>query len=149
MGRFALHRIREEKVCPADPPPQITGILETVLYVADIDRAEQFYRDVVALTPIGKDPGRHVFFRVGSGVLLLFRAERTRRSGSLPPHGADGEIHVCFTTSPTEYDTWKQRIRDHGITIEKETEWPAGRSFYFRDPDGNLLELANADIWPR
>jgi len=136
-------------VCPLDQPPHITGILETVLYVADIDRAEQFYRDVMALRPIGKEPGRHVFFRVGSGVLLLFRAERTRRSASLPPHGADGEIHVCFTIAPDEYETWKARIREHQIVVEKETEWPHGRSFYFRDPDGNLLELANADIWPR
>jgi catechol 2,3-dioxygenase-like lactoylglutathione lyase family enzyme len=135
-------------VYPADQPLRITGILETVLYVADIDRAERFYRDVMALTQIGKEPRRHVFFRVGSGVLLLFHAETTRRAGTLPPHGADGEIHVCFTTSPSEYETWKMRIRAHGIAIEQETEWPAGRSFYFRDPDGNLLELANTDIWP-
>jgi catechol 2,3-dioxygenase-like lactoylglutathione lyase family enzyme len=139
----------EGTVGPVDQPPRITGILETVLYVADIDRAEQFYRDVMALRPIGKEPGRHVFFRVGSGVLLLFRAERTRRSASLPPHGADGEIHVCFTIVPDEYEPWKARIREHQIVVEKETEWPHGRSFYFRDPDGNLLELANADIWPR
>ena len=129
--------------------PRITGILETVLYVADIDRAERFYREVMGLTQIGKDPGRHVFFRVGSGVLLLFRAERTRHTTSLPPHGANGEIHVCFTVSPPEYETWKTRIQDRGIVILQETEWPRGRSFYFRDPDGNLLELANADIWPR
>lgn len=136
-------------MCPASQPPQITGILETVLYVDDIDRAERFYREVMSLTRIGKEPGRHVFFRVGSGVLLLFRAERTRQTTSLPPHGADGEIHVCFTVASAEYETWKQRIREHGLAILQETEWPAGRSFYFRDPDGNLLELANADIWPR
>ena len=133
---------------PADQPPRITGILETVLYVADVDRAERFYRDVMGLTQIGKEPVRHVFFRVGSGVLLLFRAQTTRQAGNLPPHGADGEIHVCFTTSPAEYARWKPRIQEHGIAILQETEWAQGRSFYFRDPDGNLLELANADIWP-
>jgi len=136
----------EGNVSPRDQPPRITGILETVLYVSDIDRAELFYRDVMALRPIGKEPGRHAFFRVGSGVLLLFRAERTRHSASVPPHG---EIHVCFTVAPEEYEAWKARIRDHGIAIAQEIEWPAGRSFYFRDPDGNLLEIANADIWPR
>jgi catechol 2,3-dioxygenase-like lactoylglutathione lyase family enzyme len=129
--------------------PQITGILETVLYVADLDRAEQFYRSVMALKQIGKESGRHVFFRVGTGVLLLFHAERTRRSATLPPHGADGEIHVCFTVAPAEYDAWKQRVQEHGVVIQKEITWPVGRSFYFRDPDGNLLELADADIWPR
>jgi catechol 2,3-dioxygenase-like lactoylglutathione lyase family enzyme len=136
-------------VCPGEQHPRIAGILETVLYVSDIDRAERFYRDVMGLSEIGKDPERHVFFRVGSGVLLLFRAEQTRQARTLPAHGADGEIHICFTTAPAEYETWKQRIREHGIAIEQETEWPRGHSFYFRDPDGNLLELANADIWPR
>jgi catechol 2,3-dioxygenase-like lactoylglutathione lyase family enzyme len=134
---------------PADVPPRITGILETVLYVADLERAERFYRDVMALTQIGKEPDRHVFFRVGTGVLLIFHAARTRRSEHLPPHGADGEIHVCFTVDPTEYEAWKRRIQDHRIPIQKEITWPVGRSFYFRDPDGNLLELADADIWPR
>jgi len=135
-------------VGPADVPPRITGILETVLYVADLDRAERFYREVMALTQIGKDPERHVFFRVGTGVLLIFHAARTRRSEHLPPHGADGEIHVCFTVDPTEYEAWKRRIQDHQIPIQKEIAWPVGRSFYFRDPDGNLLELADADMWP-
>lgn len=136
-------------MCPADRPPQISGILETVLYVADLDRAEHFYSEVMALRQIGKQAGRHVFFRVGSGVLLLFRAGRTRQSASMPPHGADGEIHVCFTISPTEYEAWKQRVQEHGVAIQQEVAWPIGRSFYFRDPDGNLLELADADIWPR
>ena len=132
----------------ADAPLHITGILETVLYVADIDRAEAFYRDIMAMPPIGKQPGRHVFFRVGSGVLLLFQASATRQTKSLPPHGANGEIHVCFTTTPSQYEEWKERLKVRGVAIEQETEWPRGRSFYFRDPDGNLLELANADIWP-
>ncbi len=139
----------EADVCATEASPKITGILETVLYVSDIDRAERFYLEVMGLTQIGKEPGRHVFFRVGSGVLLLFRAERTRRTTSLPPHGADGEIHVCFTASPLEYESWKTRIADRGIALLQETEWPRGRSFYFRDPDGNLLEIADADIWPR
>jgi len=46
-------------VCPADDPPRITGILETVLYVADLDRAERFYREVMALKLIGKEADRH------------------------------------------------------------------------------------------
>ena len=134
---------------PGHKHPRIAGILETVLYVTDIDRAERFYRDVMSLAEIGKDTERHVFFRVGSGVLLLFRAAQTRQARTLPAHGADGEIHVCFTTAPDDYESWKQRIQERGISIEQETEWPRGRSFYFRDPDGNLLELANTDIWPR
>ena len=139
----------ETTVYPTEQPPRISGILETALYVADLDRAERFYRDVLALRQIGKEPDRHVFFRLGSGVLLLFRADRTRQAGTLPSHGADGEIHVCFLVSPAAYEAWKRHIQDHEIAIQREVAWPQGRSFFFRDPDGNLLELADADIWPR
>jgi catechol 2,3-dioxygenase-like lactoylglutathione lyase family enzyme len=132
----------------ADKRLEISGILETVLYVTDIDRAERFYTDVIGLSRIGKQAGRHVFFRVGSGVLLLFQAAATRQTKSVPPHGADGEIHVCFTVPAAEYAAWKERVATRGIAVEQETVWPRGRSFYFRDPDGNLLELADADIWP-
>jgi catechol 2,3-dioxygenase-like lactoylglutathione lyase family enzyme len=138
----------ETTVYPAEQTPRINGILETALYVADLDRAERFYRDVLALRQIGKDPDRHVFFRLGSGVLLLFRADRTRQAGTLPSHGADGEIHVCFLVSPADYEAWMRRIQGHKIAIQREVAWPQGRSFFFRDPDGNLLELADADIWP-
>ncbi len=129
--------------------PEITGILETVLYVADLDRAERFYTEVIGLRQIGKEPDRHVFFRVGTGVLLLFRADRTRKAGTLPAHGAHGEIHVCLRIPSDTYAAWLKKITGLGVAIEREMAWPNGRSFYFRDPDGNLLELADADIWPR
>jgi catechol 2,3-dioxygenase-like lactoylglutathione lyase family enzyme len=129
--------------------PRITGVLETSLYVGDIDRAEQFYREVLGLRQVGKEADRHVFFRVGAGVLLLFRAASTRATASVPPHGADGPGHVCLTTDPADYERWKERLRERGIAIEQETRWERGRSFYFRDPDGNVLEVANADIWPQ
>jgi catechol 2,3-dioxygenase-like lactoylglutathione lyase family enzyme len=136
-------------VSTSNEAPRITGVLETALYVDDIDRAEQFYGEVLGLRQVGKEAGRHVFFRVGAGVLLLFRAASTRVTVSLPPHGADGPGHVCLTTDPTDYEPWKARLRERGVVIEHETVWERGRSFYFRDPDGNVLEVANADIWPR
>lgn len=129
--------------------PVFRGVLETVLYVGDIDRAEQFYAKLLGLRQVGKEAGRHVFFRVGAGVLLLFRAATTRQPGSLPAHGADGAGHVCLSTPPGDYERWKQRLQRGGIAIEHETTWDRGRSFFFRDPDGNLLEVANADIWPQ
>jgi len=44
--------------------------------------------------------------------------------------------------SPADYEAWKRHIQDHEIVIQREVAWPRGRSFFFRDPDGNLLELA-------
>ncbi len=55
---------------------QIKGVIETAIYVDDLDAAEDFYARILGLLVIGKDAGRHVFFQVGeAGVLLAFLAE--------------------------------------------------------------------------
>ena len=82
-----------------------SAILESALYVTDLQAAEEFYRDVLGLELLTKAEGRHVFFRCGQGVLLLFNAEATRNqlaSGAklpIPPHGTTGEGHLCFAAT--------------------------------------------------
>jgi catechol 2,3-dioxygenase-like lactoylglutathione lyase family enzyme len=129
------------------------AILESSLYVTDLDRAVAFYRDVLGLRPINDgyfEGGRGAAFQVGSGssVLLLFRAEITRLGGILPAHGATGAGHVAFRIEPAEMEIWRQRLRDHGVAIEKEFAFGDNPpSIYFRDPHGNSLELAVSSIW--
>ena len=64
---------------------EIQAIVETAIYVDDLGRAEAFYRDVLGLEVIGREEGRHVFFRVGDGVLLAFSPEATLKGNMLPP----------------------------------------------------------------
>jgi catechol 2,3-dioxygenase-like lactoylglutathione lyase family enzyme len=130
------------------------AILETVLYSRDLDAAEVFYRDVLGLAWVAKVDGRHVFFRLGQQMLLIFNPEVTvippDASAHLPvpPHGAIGEGHVCFRASAAEISAWRRQLKDAGIAIEADFEWPnGGRSIYFRDPAGNCLEFAEARIW--
>lgn len=131
------------------PPPTIRGVLETVLYVADLKRSDRFYSDVLGFERIGREPGRSLFYRAGSSVFLVFEAGATSRPGSsLPPHGAFGSVHTCFLVAREDYEPWKSWLRASGVAIEQEARWRNGASFYFRDPDGNLLEIANHDIWP-
>ena len=131
-----------------DLRPTISCVLETVLYVSDLERSERFYCDVLGLRLMGKESGRSLFFRAGSSVFLLFMAEVTRRGDSLPAHGAVGPVHSCFLVPEAEYEQWKEYLPSRGVTILQEVEWQRGRSFYFQDPDGNVLEIANADFWP-
>ena len=135
---------------PDDPgkAPALRGVLETVLYFADQDRAEAFYSGILGLRLLSHEPGRALFYRLGHGVLLLFQPGTTRRGGKLPPHGAAGSIHVCFRSAPEAYEAWKAHLERRGVAILQEVQWPRGRSFYFEDPDGNLLEIADSDIWP-
>jgi catechol 2,3-dioxygenase-like lactoylglutathione lyase family enzyme len=134
-------------------PPTPSGILETVLYVRDLAAAEAFYGKALGMTPFQRVPGRHLFYRVGTQVLLLFDPAVTRvppKPGGLPvpPHGCNGEGHVCFRASADEIDRWKTHLDAEGIAIEADFTWPAGgRSIYFRDPSGNCLEIAEPRIW--
>jgi catechol 2,3-dioxygenase-like lactoylglutathione lyase family enzyme len=133
----------------SDAPP-LTGILETVLYCtsANEDATRAFYRDVLGL-PLTGDGFSH---RVGGrrDVLLLFNADEAIKQDNPPPHGPTGPVHVCFQTTPDNYDAWKRRITDAGVAITSEiTTWRDGlRSFYFDDPAGNVLEIADGDMWP-
>ena len=137
-----------------------SAILESALYVTDLDAAESFYAGILGLSLISKVPGRHVFFRCGTGVLLLFSAEATRNPPQpgarlpVPPHGAVGQGHLCFAATAEEIDRWKSHLESRNIAIEADFEWPpsgndssGGRSIYFRDPSGNSIEFAEPRIW--
>ena len=129
-------------------PGEIEAIVETAIYVDDLDAAEAFYRDVLGLEVIGKESGRHVFFRVGDGVLLAFNPDATLKGDMLPPHGARGPGHFALGVRAEALDDWRERLEGHGVVIEKEVEWPrGGRSLYFRDPAGNSVELVTPGIW--
>jgi catechol 2,3-dioxygenase-like lactoylglutathione lyase family enzyme len=130
-------------------PSTIPGILETCLYTHDLDAAEKFYGTILGLPVVGRESGRHLFFRCGPGLLLLFNPDRTLARGTdLPPHGAHGRGHVAFAIADEDLESWQEHLIRQGVEIEKVADWPAGgRSMYFRDPSGNSLELASPRIW--
>lgn len=123
-------------------------VLETTLYVDDLDAAVRFYGDVLGLALDSRKDGVFAFFQVGETMLLLFRAEAARESRGVPAHGAAGPGHVCFAATEAQLPAWQARLRTAGVAIEHEQAWPrGGRSFYFRDPAGNSLEIATPRIW--
>ena len=112
------------------PRPPLERVLETVLYVDDLAAAERFYGGILGLTRDSAKAGLFCFFRLEGAMLLLFEPEAARRAREVPGHGAIGPGHVCFSVA------------------EHEHLWPrGGRSFYFRDPAGNSVELATPRIW--
>ena len=128
--------------------PTIDRVLESVLYAADLDKAERFYTDVLGLTLHARQPGLFAFFRCGPGMVLLFDPDAASVGRDVPAHGARGPGHLCFAVRPSELPAWRQRLRAAGVAIEREVTWPrGGESLYFRDPAGNSLELATPAIW--
>jgi catechol 2,3-dioxygenase-like lactoylglutathione lyase family enzyme len=132
------------------PPDRV---LETALYAADLDAAEAFYGGVVGLERVARAGGRHVFFRCGQGMLLVFNpAETAKPPGDpalpVPPHGAAGPGHMCFAAAAGALDGWRARLEAAGVAIEADFHWPGGaRSIYVRDPAGNSVEFAEPGLW--
>jgi catechol 2,3-dioxygenase-like lactoylglutathione lyase family enzyme len=125
---------------PPQPPPAVEAVVETVVYAADLAAAEGFYAGVLGLPVVGREPGRQVFFRVGSATMLLvFDPSATLEGGTFPPHGAGGPGHVALGVRPEALDAWRRHLTAHKIAIEQEYTWPrGGHSLYFRVPAGNL-----------
>lgn len=136
---------------PAAPPPQYA--LEVALYAEDLERCAAFYEQIIGLTRGPEVPGRHIFFRLGEGMLLLFNPAASERPTDnpalpVPPHGARGPGHLCFAAERPAIAAWKTRLQAAGIAIEAEFDWPNGaRSLYLRDPAGNSIEFAEPGLW--
>ena len=132
----------------------ISRVLEACLYATNLDAAERFYVDVLGLERYSAMPGRHVFFRCGAGMFLVFNPARTSGEPSLvggalvPAHGATGPGHVAFAVADADIPAWRARLDAAGVAIESEVTWPrGGRSLYLRDPAGNCVELASPKLW--
>jgi catechol 2,3-dioxygenase-like lactoylglutathione lyase family enzyme len=111
----------------------------------------QFYDDTLGLRDRRVFGDRAGVYRLGSSVLLIFNADETTVKQSPPASGTSGRAHTCFVVPPDSYEDWKSRIGVEGVAIIDEIEWTpplVGRSFYFHDPAGNVLEIADRDIWP-
>lgn len=132
--------------------PPLRRILETALYANDLDAAERFYGHVLGLERALRAGGRHVFFRCGEGMLLIFNPAETRRPAEhgppVPPHGAEGPGHMAFAIMGDAMDALRTRLVAAGVRIEADFSWPNGaRSIYVRDPAGNSIEFAEPRLW--
>ena len=129
-------------------------MLETALYTDDLVAADHFYGTVLGLERIAFVEGRHVFFRCGEGVILIFDRQSTAniptrvKGAPVPLHGASGVGHMAVAVANADLPAWRAHLEANGVEIESEVTWPrGGRSLYVRDPAGNSVELASPLLW--
>jgi catechol 2,3-dioxygenase-like lactoylglutathione lyase family enzyme len=127
--------------------PRTEGMLESSLYVDDVNRSRLFYEEIFGFEPIADFRERGCAMNAGNRhVLLLFKKGGSRDIQS--PHDGEGELHVAFAIEARELPNWESWLEQKGITIEEKRTWPAGgQSIYFRDPDRHLLELVTPGTW--
>lgn len=144
---------RGQSACdPEAMPARFAGVLETCLYhePSEAEAVERFYTDLLGLRRVAAWPGG-IACRIGSAVILLFdRSELARRDDPISAHGTTGPGHCCLLApDAAEYETWKLRLAGAGVELLHEHHWGSERrSVYFHDPAGNLLEIADGNLWP-
>ena len=151
LGVSSGVRIMQEAAAVAQGGTEILGVAEAVLYVSDVPRAAKFYTEVLGL-PVSSQFEDAVFLQTGqNSTLILFDAEKIKtRQSVIPAHGAQGQGHVCLAVPPEQLDGWRARLLAHQVAIEHEQDWSLGtHSIYFRDPDGNSLELMDGRHYRR
>ena len=125
------------------------AILETVIYMTDLDKAEEFYGKLIGLEKITRHENRHVFYRLEGSVFLIFNPDETEKGGgAMPGHGARGRGHFCFAASRDEQDVWEKKLNAPGYDTVHIADWPNGAcSIYFTDPGGNSVEFGEPGLW--
>lgn len=133
--------------------PKLDGVLETALYTDDMERARAFYEGTLGLVPIFQDQRLTAYGIAPRSVLLIFKRGAAKHTvtmpgGTIPGHDGAGPLHVAFAIAKDELAEWESHLAARGVPIEGTTNWSrGGRSIYFRDPDGHLLELATPGLW--
>ena len=128
------------------------GILETALYVANLDISERFYHDLFGFEILLANERMRALRISETQILLLFvlggstGGEETP-SGKIPPHDGSGQLHLAFRIEKSAIEAWRELLASQNIEIESEVQANEGRSLYFRDPDGHCLELGTIGLW--
>ncbi len=132
---------------------KLQGILETALYVEDLERSRIFYQAIFELAILFDDERLCAFNVSDKQVLLLFLKGASTIplktvGGTIPPHDGNGHLHLAFSISANELEEWQIRLETMNVVIESKVEWQrGGTSIYFRDPDKHLLELVTPGLW--
>ena len=127
--------------------PKLDGVLETSIYVDDLDRSVRFYQLIFGFQVIENGDRLYALGVASRQVLLLFKkgASADLAVGS---HDGDGRLHLAFAVPAKELETWQAWLEYHHVTIEQRRVWErGGQSLYFRDPDQHLIELATPGVW--
>jgi len=130
-------------------PDGLSGLRHVALKVKDLDACERFYCGLLGMQVEWRPDADNVYLTGGSDNLALHRAD-----GALATVGQRLD-HIGFILRDADYvDAWHEYLKQNRVTIEQapKTHRDGARSFYCRDPDGNLVQFIHhppiADVMP-
>jgi catechol 2,3-dioxygenase-like lactoylglutathione lyase family enzyme len=119
----------------------IGAIDYTVIFVRDMAAMRRFYEDVLALTLLRELSPNWIEYSLGPNTLALAKPGRTAADAPIPEGSAS--VQLAFKVSASEVDQCADELLRQGVALlSPPTDQPFGhRTLFFRDPDGNLLEI--------
>lgn len=121
----------------AGRPGGLRGLRHVALNVAALEACERFYVELLGMRVEWRPDADNVYLTGGRDNLALHRAAGDRRGGQRLDH-------IGFIlAAPGDVDRWHAYLAGRGVDIVKppRTHRDGARSFYCRDPDGNLVQF--------
>ena len=128
---------------------QTQGVHHITLIGADRQTSVDFWEGVLGMPLIFEQPNldvpedNHLYFDPGDGRLITIFTRENRQPDPRPnPEGIGNLHHIAFIVSRATYTQVKIRLDERGVPNSGEIDRGFMDSIYFRDPLGQLLELA-------
>ncbi len=128
---------------------QAQGVHHITFVGSNREATIEFYEGVLGMRLVMDQPNLdvpdedHLYFDMGDGRLLTFFVRPTRKNDPTPnPEGIGNLHHMAFAVSRAVYTQVAQRLNECGIWNTGPIDRGFMDSIYFRDPNGQLLEMA-------
>ena len=134
---------------------QVQGVHHITLVGSTRQSAIDFWQGVLGMPFVFEQPNlddpetNHLYFDPGDGRLItVFTREDTKPSARPNPMGVGNLHHLAFMVSRATYTQAKARLDERGFSNSGEVDRGCMYSIYFRDPLGQLMELATYKFDP-
>jgi catechol 2,3-dioxygenase-like lactoylglutathione lyase family enzyme len=123
--------------------PAHAGLRHLALQARDLDAMKRFYTDVLGFAVEWEPDPDNVYLSSGIDNLALHRAPSTSLKASDVPAGGALDHLGLIVRVPEDVDTWAAFLQSKGVelVVQPKTHRDGARSFYFRDPDGNHVQI--------
>ena len=122
---------------------KLDGVHHIGVNVRDLDRAEEFYIDILGFQVVERyqDEIRHSMVDTGDTKNHLFESDDLNLDEAINCLSEEGYAHIAFGTSRDNFFEVMEDLKKHRIDFRGPLILGKGESVHFKDPDGNHLEI--------